>query len=448
MLKQISLNENRIPEGVKISELDFDSPFYDGLHYNAPARGVWNIVHTGMLIPEAHQIYVCAQGCLRGVILTAAEMNRMENMSWVALREKDMWNGEMESRVIEGCSHIVDEMKEHPKCILVYLSCMHLFEGCDFKVIANELEERYPDIDWVDCYMTPTMRKTFEPMVMMKKSLYSPIKKLDTDKKYIGLIGCDRATDKTSEIYSLLEKAECKMWDITGCKTYEDYMSLGKASLLISYLPVVYYASMDLTKRLGIPHLPIDLSYDEDEIITNLKSLASVLELDESIVDELTDRTKKEADESMKKAFETIKDTPVAIDASATPRPLGLALLLTKYGFNVKRIYADAFGKKEKAAFDELCKLNPDIEFYPSMDPVMLNAADEIKIDESKYLCIGQQSAYFCQTRKFVNIVEGGGMYGFDGIRHMGDALLDAYLNEKDLKLTISYKGLECESCL
>ncbi len=110
MLKQISLNENRIPEGVRISEIDFDNPFFDGLHYNPPARGVWNIVHTGMLIPEAHQIYVCAQGCLRGVILTAAEMNRMENMSWVALREQDMWNGEMESRVIEGCSHIVDEM--------------------------------------------------------------------------------------------------------------------------------------------------------------------------------------------------------------------------------------------------------------------------------------------------------------------------------------------------
>ena len=81
MLKSISLNENKIPEGIKISEIDFDNPFHDGLHYNPPARGVWNIVHTGMLIPEAHQIYVCAQGCLRGVILTAAEMNRMENMS-------------------------------------------------------------------------------------------------------------------------------------------------------------------------------------------------------------------------------------------------------------------------------------------------------------------------------------------------------------------------------
>ena len=447
MLQKIKVSEKKIPEGVKIKEIDFDNPFHDGLHYNAPARGVWNIVHTGMLIPEAHQIYVCAQGCLRGVVLTAAEMNRMENMSWVALREKDMWNGEMESRVVEGCSHIVDEMKEHPKCVLVYLSCMHLFEGCDFKVIASELSERYPDIEWVDCYMTPTMRKTFEPMVMMKKSLYSPVKKLPVNPKKIGLIGCDRKTDKTCEIYSLLEKAGMDMWDITECKTYEDYLSLGESSILISYLPVVGYAARDLTSKLSVDHLAIDLCYDESEIEDNLYKFANAINVESSFVDDLINENKTKAYESLKKASEVIK-TPIAIDATATPRPLGLALLLKKNGFNVKRIYADAFSPKEKDAFAELCKLDGDIEIFPLMDPTMLYASEEIHEYKNDYLCIGQNSAYFCQTRKFVNIVEGGGMYGFDGIRHLAEMMIDAYENEKDLKLTISYKGLECESCL
>ena len=78
MLKALTTDQNRIPEGVLLRDLDFEEPFYEGLIYNPPARGVWNIVHTGMLIPESHQIYVCAQGCLRGVVLTAAEMNRMD----------------------------------------------------------------------------------------------------------------------------------------------------------------------------------------------------------------------------------------------------------------------------------------------------------------------------------------------------------------------------------
>ena len=60
--------------GINITKAAFPAPFESGLEYNPPTRGVWNIVHTGMLIPESRQIFVCAQGCLRGVILTAAEM--------------------------------------------------------------------------------------------------------------------------------------------------------------------------------------------------------------------------------------------------------------------------------------------------------------------------------------------------------------------------------------
>jgi len=39
-------------------------------------------------------------------------------------------------------------------------------------------------------------------------------------------------------------------------------------------------------------------------------------------------------------------------------------------------------------------------------------------------------------------------MYGFDGISNLCKLLVDAYLNPKDLKLTISHKGMACESCL
>ena len=62
MIKALQTTEQRIPEPVLLKDIDFNAPFYEGLQYNAPARGVWNIVHTGMLIPETHQVYVCAQG--------------------------------------------------------------------------------------------------------------------------------------------------------------------------------------------------------------------------------------------------------------------------------------------------------------------------------------------------------------------------------------------------
>ena len=51
--------------GINITKAAFPAPFESGLEYNPPTRGVWNIVHTGMLIPESRQIFVCA-GLFKG----------------------------------------------------------------------------------------------------------------------------------------------------------------------------------------------------------------------------------------------------------------------------------------------------------------------------------------------------------------------------------------------
>ena len=63
-----------------------------GLEFNSPAHGNWNIVHTGMLLPESIQIYVCADNCMRGVVLTAAEMNAADRFSFVIVEEEDLLN--------------------------------------------------------------------------------------------------------------------------------------------------------------------------------------------------------------------------------------------------------------------------------------------------------------------------------------------------------------------
>ena len=69
------VREETIIPSVPIKDASFPSPFISGLEYSVPARGSWTIVHVGMLVPEAHEIFVCASACLRGVVLSAAEMN-------------------------------------------------------------------------------------------------------------------------------------------------------------------------------------------------------------------------------------------------------------------------------------------------------------------------------------------------------------------------------------
>ena len=58
MLMKLTHNRSTDRAAIAIGEADFPAPFARGLEYNAPAHGNWNIVHTGMLVPESHQIYI------------------------------------------------------------------------------------------------------------------------------------------------------------------------------------------------------------------------------------------------------------------------------------------------------------------------------------------------------------------------------------------------------
>ena len=84
---------------VKIKDASFPAPFASELEYNSPVHGNWNIVHTGMQLPESIQIYVCADNCMRGVVLTAAEMNAADRFSFVIVEEQNILNGILRGRI-------------------------------------------------------------------------------------------------------------------------------------------------------------------------------------------------------------------------------------------------------------------------------------------------------------------------------------------------------------
>ena len=89
-----------------------------GLEFNSPAHGNWNIVHTGMLLPEAIQIYVCADNCMRGVVLTAAEMNAADRFSFVLVEEQNLLSGNLEDITIEGVTDVLNKRKDHPLSLI------------------------------------------------------------------------------------------------------------------------------------------------------------------------------------------------------------------------------------------------------------------------------------------------------------------------------------------
>lgn len=436
MIQRVGGRANQI--AVPISEASFPAPFDSGLEYSAPARGTWNIVHVGMLLPEAHLIFVCAQGCLRGVVLTAAEMGASERFSTVAVREENVMYGDMEDLIIDGVTDIIEKLPKRPPAVLVYTSCVHHFMGSDLDLVFRTLGERYPDIHFTDCYMDPIMRKSgLNPDQTMRRQLYSQLMPAEINPKSVSIAGNDFPLDHTSELYQLLDQNGYKVREVTTCCTYEEYRQMAESRVCITTFPAAGPAGDMLEKKLGQKHLYLPFSFDYEEIIRNLTLLCDELEIELPAYTQRIEDCEKALDELQ----EVLGTAPVAIDYTAFPRPLGLARLLLIHGVNVAKVYADSFTGEEMADFEYLQQNFPKLDLLPTIHPAMRT---EARKSDGKTLAIGQKAAYFTGTDYFVNVVEGEGFYGFDGILRLVRLIREAYAKPKDTRKLIQIKGWGC----
>ena len=442
MLTRVTAPKEVASVGIPVAEAAFPSPFHSGLEYASPARGTWNIVHTGMLIPEAHEIFVCAASCLRGVVLTAAEMGAAHRFSTVEIKESNLLDGDMEYHVIDGVSDILERLPKKPPVVLVYTSCVHHFAGCDLGMIYDTLRDRFPDIDFVDCYMNPIMRKSgLTPDQLMRSRLYFPLKPRPIRNGTVSIIGNDLPSNEDNDLVVLLKENGFHIHEITSCKTYEEYQQMAESEYNICYYPAAAAGCQMLSQRLGTTDIYVPFSFDFEEIDAGFSALAEKLGIS------LQDPTAKRQAciDALKETLDLIGSTPIAIDYTYCPRPLGLAKLLLDHGFNVQRVYLDAVTGEEKKVFEDLKAQYPTLELFPTVHASMRFLARK---EPSDYLAIGQKAAHFLNTRHFVNVVEGGGILGYQAVLKTLALMREAFLEEKDTRNLIQIKGMGCGGCV
>ena len=461
MLKRVGGEIN--PEGavITIGEADFPVPFPLGLEFNSPAHGNWNIVHTGMLMPEAIQIYVCADNCMRGVVLTAAEMNAADRFSFVTVEEENLLNGNLEDVTIEGVTDVLNKLEKKPKAVLLFTVCLHHFLGCDLDRVYEELGTRFPEIVFVRCFMDPIMQKHgLTPDQKLRKAMYDPLITKEPDPLTVTLVGSDFVLDESSDIKRLLRSTGHTLRELPACKTWAEYQQLGSAEIFVSCYPPAKYGAAMLTERLNRTHLYLPGCFDYEEIKEEIRNLIKELQAGWSREDtsntKCADITSEEieafyqreitlCEDSINHAKSIIGGTPVVLDYLYHPRPLGLAKLLLEHGFHVTTVYLDSISSEEKSAFDWLKLHHPDLELRATIQTKMRVLP---RGTEGKVLAIGQKAAWFSGSRNFVNMVQGGGLWGFDGIRGTMELMTEAFLEEKDPEDLIVRKGWGCESCI
>ena len=337
MLKRVGQTEmekNHVtPEGavIRIKDASYPAPFHPGLEFNSPVHGNWNIVHTGMLMPETIQIYVCADNCMRGVVLTAAEMNAADRFSYVIIEEDDLLNGNLEDITTD----VLKKLERTPKAVLLFTVCLHHFLGCDLKMVYEELDRRFPEIAFVRCYMDPIMQKTgLTPDQKLRKAMYDPLKEQKADPHIVTLLGHNFPLDETSDIKRFLKKCGCELREITTCDTWDKYEKLGEANIFLSIYPTAKYGAQALAKRLRREHIYMPASFNYEEIKQQMERLAEILEktlvskiiqtseeqietlnvLIDAQKDSYYEKEVEACEETIKKVREVVGDTPIVID--------------------------------------------------------------------------------------------------------------------------------------
>jgi len=451
MLKRVGDREFPGKTEVFIKEASFPVPFQPGLEFNSPAHGNWNIVHTGMLVPEAQQIYVCADNCMRGVVLTAAEMNAADRFSFVIVEEKDLLGGNLEDVTIEGVTDVLKRLDKKPKAVLLFTVCLHHFLGSDLDRIYGELEKRFPEIFFMRCFMDPIMQKTGPtPDQKLRLAMYDAVQERKADPKCVTVLGSDFALDEGSDICRILKKNEILLREIPTCETWEDYQNLGEGSLILNCYPAGKFGAEKQAERLGRPFLYLPGSFDYGEIQEQEEKLLGMLGQQNNrktgkINGLDIEKEIRECEEALSHAHQIIGDTPIAVDYLFHPRPLGLTKLLLTHGFQVQSVFLDSISPEEKEVFFWLKENYPELKLISTVRPEMRVRTRQ---QSEKILAIGQKAAWFTGSRNFVNMVQGGGLWGFDGIRHIAQLMVEAFHEEKDPEDLIVRKGWGCESCI
>lgn len=442
MLKRVGAEPNRRNYQVPIGKTEGMKLFSHHPEFNPPAHGVWNIVHVGMLVPEAHQIYVCGVNCMRGVVLTAAEMGQSQRFSMVLLEEEDLIQGTVEDVTLEGVASVLEKLPKLPPVVMVFTVCTYRFLGCDLDYIYGNLERRFPTVRFLRCFMEPiTQKEGLSPDQRLRKAMYDPLPVCPSREKTAAILGSDFRLTAGADLRRMLEESGWTLLEIQNYDTYADYLELGQSQVMLSTFPRGQYGAEKTANRLGRRQFYLPGSFSYAEIARMVERLAAELDLKRLDIE----AEQKACDEALARAKAVIGEMTIAIDYTLHPRPLGLARLLLEHGFKVERVYLDSVTQEEQDDFAWLRENRPELMLIATTQPQLRLKSRENNVP---VLALGQIAAWAEGTPWFVNLVEGGGLWGYDGIRTMAKQMVEAANTKKDTRDLVPRKGLGCESLI
>ena len=180
--------------------------------------------------------------------------------------------------------------------------------------------------------------------------------------------------------------------------------------------PETRFAAEDFHEKLQIPFIELRRLYQIDKITKQYQALGNVLGIP------FEDHEAEAAALDSVKCLKSAKpDAVFAIGECMNGDPFELALALVKYGFRVAEIYG-TLTAENFVYLKNLSELSPQTKVFSNMEPTMLYYDPE---ESGVTITIGKDACYYHPDVKNVMWNEEVQPYGYAGVRHLCERLLE-----------------------
>jgi|GEM_PF-1411878 len=369
------------------------------LQYSSPANGSWNLSHICSLMPQTHILFAVPLGCSRIIKLSALEKGIADRFWTLNIQNQDLVSGDIEKVIIEGAVQTIERLTKagrRPRALMIFVSCIDEFIGCDHDVFLSELRKRYPDMRFIDGFMNPIDRHTDLPPIVNIQNKLTAFWERPKVVKAVNFIGSFLPPNEDNELVEYLLSYGYKTCHMYTRRTFDEYIAMGESALNIVTHPAGVYAAKQIQGRLGQAWSELFSFKTTDELIDSYNRICNMLCIPAPDFIKLKRQT---SDYFIKKATE-FSGCPIVISDSATIKPYALALYLLDMGFSVKMIFVQGPSPIDKP--DMLRQKYPEVKIYNVDSPKTALIYKSRKYALPEAVAVGELAAYICRSEHYV----------------------------------------------
>lgn len=413
--------ENIPSELISSKNLVYSSPAT--LAFNSPGAQGFGVKRAGLALPGSVMLLVAPRCCGRNTAAMSGDGEYGERMYYLLQDETDIVTGRHLYKIAEAVKEVCDLQEKKPSAVMICITCVDALLGTDMERICRKCEEA-AHVPVVPCYMYALTREgRLPPMVSVRKSIYSLLKKTQRKGDSVNILGYFSPLQEDCELYAVLQKAGVKnIREIARCKDFAEYEKMAEANFNIVLHPEARYAANDLEKRLGIPYIELTRSYDIEKIRRQyllFGQAAGFVPEDASYYEEAA-----ECIASFKEKYAKIS---FSVGEWLNGDPFEIALALLRYGFAVKEIFG-TLGEANFVYVKKIASLSPETKIYSNLSPTML-MYEETK-ENTPDLVLGKDAMYYHKNTPGIPWNDEEQNFGYAGVKKLFAALTCAMEKE------------------